>query len=97
LTRIRYHSAYEYTIAATQEVEIKAVSTGRLSPLEILDTGELAYQNLGLTASERIKELRDKAGSYNGTLKRYRRWNRLWFAGAFVADVPEGLRLIVLK
>ena len=88
-------SAYEYTITATQKLEIKAVSTDKPS-LEVLDIGELAYQKLGSIASERIKEFRNKAEWYNGKLKRYERWNRFWFTEGFVVDVPEELKLIVL-
>ena len=90
-------SAYEYTITATEEVEIKAVIVTKPSPQEILNVGELAYLQLAPRVSERIKDLRDRIEWYNQTRERIIQWNRFWISQSFVCDLPSDIKPIIIK
>ena len=88
-------SAYEYTIDETENIEIKAVNTAKLSPQEILDAGELfTYRDLGQMTGNRIKEFLSEVEWYNKTLEAYRLWNHFFFTQGFTADPPLDLTYI---
>lgn len=80
-------SAYEHTITATGAVEIVEAEAGLI---------DIAYQGQGTAASERIKELRDKIESYNASYWHYQRFNKLFVADYFLADLPDYLHPIHL-
>lgn len=95
-------SAYEYSVTATKEIEIKALKDmkeNKPSPpsMQMFDSGEFAYFKLALVASEQIREFRNKIEWYNSTLESYNRWNKFWFTKGFLVDAPSYLKPIILK
>lgn len=88
--RAFYHNtlgAYEYTVSATQEVQINASQAGMI---------DVAYMEQGKAVSERIKELRDKVEWFNDRLERYKTYNSNWFFANAVADTPPDLKPITI-
>lgn len=90
-TEAFYHdtlSAYEYTVEATGNIEIKNAESGLI---------DIAYQEQGVATSERLKELRDRVEWFNARLRHYERFNGFFIADPFLADMPDGLVPITLN
>jgi hypothetical protein len=80
-----YHdtlSAYEYTVTATGDIEITNAEAGLI---------DIAYQEQGAATSERLRELRDRIEWYNAKLRYFERFNSLYIADPFLADLPDDL------
>jgi len=89
---VAFHDAtldsYTYTVEATGAVVIEQAEAGLI---------DIAYSGQGQSASERLRELRDKVDWYNGTLERLRTYNRMGFVDPFLTDPPERLEPIILR
>lgn len=86
-----YHDtleSYEYTITATGDIEITNAQAGVV---------DVAYNQQGVATSERLKELRDKVEWFNARLRHYERFNSMFVADAFLADMPDDLVPITLS
>lgn len=86
-----YHNtleSYQYTVRATGEIEITNAQAGLV---------DIAYQEQGVTTSERLRELWDRVEWFNARLRHYQRFNDMAIAAPFLADVPDDLAPIILS
>lgn len=80
--------AFEYTVDATEAIEITASEPG---------LADVAYLEQGVATSQRLAELRDKVEWYNAKLQWFEQFNGMWLADGFVADLPGHLKPIHLE
>jgi len=86
---------FETVVIRTQDLEIKAVKEiAKLENPNLLNLGELAYQDLSKVTSERLKELRGQINEYNTRLEIYKSYNEYFFARGFLPEVPKEFELI---
>lgn len=89
-------AAYEMTVDETRDIftlAVEAFADSTLIPIE----GSIEKTGTGTALSCRIAELRDAVTNYNTELARLNRWNSWWLTDWTYQNVPESLKLIVLK
>lgn len=84
---------YKAIITESEAIEINLPADNSMA----ISPQGLAYLQLALTVSGRMKEFGEEIAKYNDKLFRYKRYNDNWFTGGFIANVPGYLKPIVLN